>query len=132
MYPILDLTQWTGDGGETHDFESRYLDGLVGPLPEAAQRYRDRSPIDNAGTLAGPLLFLQGLEDEICPPEQADRFVAGLEGRGIEHAYLRFEGEQHGFRKAETIVAALEAELSFYGQILGFETPGVPKLRLNR
>jgi len=132
MYPILDLTQWTGDGGETHDFESRYLDGLIGPLPETGQRYRDRSPINNAGTLAGPLLFLQGLEDEICPPEQADRFVAGLAGRGIEHAYLRFEGEQHGFRKAETIVAALEAELSFYGQIFGFETPGVPKLRLSR
>ncbi len=132
MYPILDLDQWTGDGGETHDFESRYLDGLVGPLPEAAQRYKDRSPINNAGTLAGPLLFLQGLEDEICPPEQADRFVAGLAGRGIDHAYLRFEGEQHGFRKAETIVAALEAELSFYGQVFGFETPGVPKLRLSR
>lgn len=132
MYPILDLYQWTGEGGETHDFESRYLDGLIGPLPEAEQRYLDRSPINNAGTLAGPLLFLQGLEDEICPPEQADRFVAGLAGRGIEHAYLRFEGEQHGFRKAETIVAALEAELSFYGQVLGFETPGVATLPLNR
>ncbi|GAB3743809.1 prolyl oligopeptidase family serine peptidase [Amycolatopsis oliviviridis] len=132
MYPILDLGQWTGDGGETHDFESRYLDGLIGPLPDTAQRYRDRSPINNADTLAGPLLFLQGLEDEICPPEQADRFVAGLAGRGIEHAYLRFEGEQHGFRKAETIIAALEAELSFYGQVLGFETPGVPKLPLSR
>ncbi len=132
MYPILDLYQWTGDGGETHDFESRYLDSLIGPLPETEQRYRDRSPITNAGTLAGPLLFLQGLEDEICPPEQADRFVAGLAGRGIDHAYLRFEGEQHGFRKAETIVATLEAELSFYGQVLGFETPGVPLLRLSR
>ncbi|KZB88041.1 prolyl oligopeptidase family serine peptidase [Amycolatopsis regifaucium] len=132
MYPILDLYQWTGDGGETHDFESRYLDGLIGPLPETEQRYRERSPIHNAGTVAGPLLFLQGVEDEICPPEQADRFVAGLAGRGIDHAYLRFEGEQHGFRKAETIVAALEAELSFYGQVFGFETPGVPKLRLSR
>ncbi|WP_037312369.1 S9 family peptidase [Amycolatopsis orientalis] len=132
MYPILDLYQWTGDGGETHDFESRYLDGLIGPLPETEQRYRDRSPIHNAGTVAGPLLFLQGVEDEICPPEQADRFVAGLAGRGIDHAYLKFEGEQHGFRKAETIVAALEAELSFYGQVFGFETPGVPKLRLSR
>lgn len=132
MYPILDLSRWTGEGGETHDFESRYLDGLIGPLPETGQRYRDRSPISNTGTLAGPLLFLQGLEDEICPPDQADRFVAGLAGRGIEHAYLKFKGEQHGFRKAETIVAALEAELSFYGQVFGFETPGVPKLRLSR
>jgi dipeptidyl aminopeptidase/acylaminoacyl peptidase len=131
-YPILDLYRWTGDGGETHDFESRYLDSLIGVLPETEQRYRERSPINNADTLAGPVLFLQGLEDEICPPEQADRFVAGLRGRDIQHAYLTFEGEQHGFRQAETIIAALEAELSFYGQVFDFETPGVPPLDLQR
>ena len=131
-FPILDLNRWTGEGGETHDFESRYLDSLVGPLPETAERYRERSPINNSGTLAGPVLFLQGLEDEICPPDQADRFVAGLRGRDILHAYLTFEGEQHGFRKAETIITALEAELSFYGQVFGFETPGVPPLDLHR
>jgi dipeptidyl aminopeptidase/acylaminoacyl peptidase len=131
-FPILDLYRWTGDGGETHDFESRYLDSLVGTLPETAERYRERSPINNSETLAGPVLFLQGLEDEICPPDQADRFVAGLRGRDIRHAYLTFEGEQHGFRKAETIIAALEAELSFYGQVFGFETPGVPPLDLHR
>jgi dipeptidyl aminopeptidase/acylaminoacyl peptidase len=131
-YPVLDLYRWTGDNGETHDFESRYLDSLIGALPETEQRYRDRSPINNADTLAGPVLFLQGLEDEICPPEQADRFVAGLRGRDIQHAYLTFEGEQHGFRKAETIIAALEAELSFYGQVFGFETPGIPPLDLHR
>jgi dipeptidyl aminopeptidase/acylaminoacyl peptidase len=131
-YPILDLHCWTGEGGETHDFESRYLDSLVGALPEAEQRYRERSPINNADTLAGPVLFMQGLEDEICPPVQADRFVAGLRGRDIQHAYLTFEGEQHGFRKAETIIAALEAELSFYGQVFGFEPPGVPTLDLHR
>ncbi|WP_344412239.1 prolyl oligopeptidase family serine peptidase [Amycolatopsis minnesotensis] len=131
-YPILDLYRWTGSGGETHDFESRYLDGLVGPLPEAEQRYRERSPMNHAGTLAGPVLFLQGLEDEICPPEQADRFVAGLRGKDIPHAYLTFDGEQHGFRKAETIVAVLEAELSFYGQVFGFDTPGVAALDLQR
>jgi dipeptidyl aminopeptidase/acylaminoacyl peptidase len=131
-FPILDLATWTGAGGETHDFESQYLHSLVGPYPETLERYRERSPITHAGSLAGPVLFLQGLEDEICPPEQADRFVAGLAGSGVDHAYLRFEGEQHGFRKAGTIIAALEAELSFYGQVFGFPTPGVPKLGLSR
>ncbi|HWD06765.1 MAG TPA: prolyl oligopeptidase family serine peptidase [Amycolatopsis sp.] len=131
-FPILDLATWTGAGGETHDFESQYLDGLVGPYPETAERYRERSPITHAGSLAGPVLFQQGLEDQICPPEQADRFVASLAGSGVEHAYQRFPGEQHGFRRAETIVAALEAELSFYGQVFGFATPDVPKLDLSR
>ena len=132
QYPILDLAGWTGDGGETHDFESRYLEGLVGELPAARQRYVDRSPLANAGALVGPVLLQQGLEDRICPPEQADRFVAGLAGRGIPYAYQRFPGEQHGFRRAETIIAAMEAELSFYGQVFGFEAPGVPRLELSR
>jgi dipeptidyl aminopeptidase/acylaminoacyl peptidase len=131
-FPILDLATWTGAGGETHDFESQYLHSLVGPYPETLERYRERSPITHAGSLAGPVLFLQGLEDQICPPEQADRFVAGLAGRGVDYAYLRFEAEQHGFRKAGTIIAALEAELSFYGQVFGFPTPGVAKLELSR
>jgi len=131
-YPILDLASWTGDGGETHDFESRYLDGLIGPLPETRQRYLDRSPLAHASELAGPVLFLQGLDDQICPPEQADRFVKTLRGKGIPYAYLTFAGEQHGFRKAETMIAALEAELSFYGQVFGFATPGVPTLDLQR
>jgi dipeptidyl aminopeptidase/acylaminoacyl peptidase len=130
QYPILDLLRWT-DGG-THDFESRYLDGLIGALPGTEERYRERSPINHAETLAGPVLLLQGLEDEICPAEQAERFVASLRGRGIRYAYLTFEGEQHGFRKAETVTAALEAELSFYGQVFGFTTPGVPRLELHR
>lgn len=130
QFPILDLSGWTGEGGETHDFESRYLDSLVGPLPEAQGRYDERSPINNTDSLAGPVLFLQGLEDEICPPEQADRFVEALDGSGTAHAYLTFPGEQHGFRKAETIIAALEAELSFYGQVFGFATPGVPAVEL--
>jgi dipeptidyl aminopeptidase/acylaminoacyl peptidase len=76
--------------------------------------------------------MLQGLDDQICPPIQADQFIAGLAGSGIPHAYLTFEGEQHGFRKAETIRAALAAELSFYGQVFGFTTPGVPTLELRR
>jgi dipeptidyl aminopeptidase/acylaminoacyl peptidase len=131
-FPILDLVGWTAAGGETHDFESQYVAGLVGSYPEHADRYAERSPIDKADRLAGPVLLLQGLEDEICPPEQADRFVASLDGTGVPHAYLTFEGEQHGFRRAETIRAALEAELSFYGQVFGFEPVGVPRLELRR
>ena len=127
MYPILDLLGWVR---ETHDFESRYLDALVGTLPEHLDRYTGRSPTNRVDRLAGPVLLLQGLEDEVCPPEQADRFAAALEGSGIQHAYLTFEGEQHGFRKASTIQTALEAELSFYGQVFGFTPAGVPILEL--
>jgi dipeptidyl aminopeptidase/acylaminoacyl peptidase len=130
MFPILDLTGWTSAGGETHDFESRYIEGLVGTLPEHADRYADRSPSNHVDRLAGPVLLLQGLEDEVCPPEQADRFVASLDGSGLPHAYLTFEGEQHGFRRASTVTTALEAELSFYGQVFGFTPPGVPVLEL--
>jgi dipeptidyl aminopeptidase/acylaminoacyl peptidase len=130
MYPILDLTGWTDHGGETHDFESRYIEGLVGTLPEHADRYADRSPSNHVDRLAGPVLLLQGLEDEVCPPDQANRFVASLDGSGVPHAYLTFEGEQHGFRRASTVIAALEAELSFYGQVFGFTPPGVPVLEL--
>ncbi|SDM48691.1 Dipeptidyl aminopeptidase/acylaminoacyl peptidase [Allokutzneria albata] len=129
-YPILDLLAWAS--GETHDFESQYLDSIVGRLPETEQRYLDRSPCSRVDRLAGPILMLQGLEDEICPPVQCERFAAQLAGTGIEHAYLTFEGEQHGFRKAETVAAALEAELSFYGQVLGFVPVGVPTLELSR
>ncbi|HEX3781180.1 MAG TPA: prolyl oligopeptidase family serine peptidase [Pseudonocardiaceae bacterium] len=132
MYPILDLTGWTAEGGQTHDFESRYVEGLVGTLPEHADRYAQRSPASHPDKVAGPVLMLQGLDDHICPPVQADDFIAALDGSGIQHAYLTFEGEQHGFRKAETIKAAYEAELSFYGQVLGFTTPGVPQLGLRR
>lgn len=132
MFPILDLTGWTRDGGETHDFESRYLESLVGSLPEHADRYADRSPMNHVDRLAGPVLLLQGLEDEVCPPEQAGRFVAALDGSGVPHAYLTFAGEQHGFRRAESVQAALEAELSFYGQVFGFTAPDVPELELRR
>jgi dipeptidyl aminopeptidase/acylaminoacyl peptidase len=130
MFPILDLTGWTDSGGETHDFESRYIEGLVGTLPEHADRYAERSPSNHVDRLAGPVLLLQGLEDQVCPPEQADRFVASLDGTGLPHAYLTFAGEQHGFRRASSVIAALEAELSFYGQVFGFTPPGVPVLEL--
>jgi dipeptidyl aminopeptidase/acylaminoacyl peptidase len=109
----------------THKFEARYLDGLIGPYPERADLYRERSPIHFVDRLARPLLILQGLEDEVVPPAQAELIVASLEANGIPYAYLPFEGEQHGFRRAENVVRALEAELSFYGQVLGFDPAGV-------
>jgi dipeptidyl aminopeptidase/acylaminoacyl peptidase len=105
----------------THKFELRYTDTLVGPWPEAADLWRARSPARHADLLSRPVLLLQGLEDEVVPPSQAEIMVRALERKGIPHAYLAFEGEQHGFRGAETIVRCLQAELAFYGRILGFE-----------
>ncbi len=106
---------------ETHKFESRYLDGLIGPYPEAKDVYYERSPIHFADQLSAPLILFQGLEDKVVPPEQAEVMVEALRMRGLPFAYVAFEGEQHGFRKAETIVRAVEAELWFYGRVLGFE-----------
>jgi dipeptidyl aminopeptidase/acylaminoacyl peptidase len=104
----------------THKFELRYTDLLVGPWPEAADVWRERSPVRHADRIASPLLILQGDEDEIVPPSQAELIVEALEENGVPHAYLVFHGEQHGFRKAESIVRALRAELAFYGAVLGF------------
>lgn len=129
LYPILDLAGWRT--GETHDFESQYLESLVGPWPATKQRYHDRSPSNFPERITAPFLLLQGLEDEICPPVQAERFVELVAGRGVPHAYLTFEGEQHGFRRAETIVRALEAELSLYGQVFGFQPEGVEPVELS-
>ena len=128
-YGVADLVAMAED---THDFESRYLDGLVGPLPEARAVYDERSPLSRVDRLDRPVLLLQGLDDPVVPPAQAELFLAALEGTGVPHAYLPFEGEAHGFRKAATVVAALQAELSFYGQVLGFDPPGVPVLELVR
>ncbi len=114
----------------THDFESRYLDSLIGPLPSARSLYVERSPLSHMDTLDRPLLVLQGLEDKVVPPAQAELLVAALAEKGVRHAYLAFEGEGHGFRRAENQVASLEAELSFYGQVLGAPPPGVPVLPL--
>ncbi|MEV0595473.1 S9 family peptidase [Nonomuraea cavernae] len=126
-YAITDPESWAA---ETHDFESRYLDGLIGPLPETRQRYTDRSPLLNAARASGPCLMLHGLDDAIVDVGQAERFVAELDRHGRQWALLTFPGEQHGWRKEETIVAALEAELAFYGQVLDVETPEVPPLKL--
>ncbi len=109
---------------DTHKFESRYLDGLIGPYPERADLYRERSPIHFVERLRAPVILFQGLEDEIVPPNQAETMVAALARNGVPHAYLAFAGEQHGFRRAETEIRCLEAELYFYGRIFGFEPAG--------
>ena len=116
----------------THDFESRYLDGLVGPLPGFEVVYAERAPVGHVNDNTCPVLLLQGLDDPIVPPEQSQSIARDLAAHGIPHAYLAFEGESHGFRQADTIMAALEAELSFYGQILGFTPPGIAPLKLER
>jgi dipeptidyl aminopeptidase/acylaminoacyl peptidase len=105
---------------ETHKFESRYLDRLVGPYPERVDLYRARSPIHFTDRLNCPLLLLQGLEDAIVPPNQAERMFAAVRAKGLPVAYLAFPGEQHGFRRAENIRRALEAELYFYARVFGF------------
>lgn len=106
---------------ETHKFESRYLDTLVGPYPERRDLYVERSPVHYAEGVSCPLITFQGLEDEIVPPSQSEQIVEALRAKGLPYAYLAFEGEQHGFRQAENIERSLEAELSFYGQVFGFE-----------
>lgn len=128
-YGVADLRALAED---THDFESRYLDSLVGPLPEAADVYAARSPLHAVDGLSCPVLLLQGSEDAVVPPAQAEAFAEALHRKGILHALVVFEGEQHGFRRAENVARALEAELSFYGQVWGFEPPGVPVLPLER
>jgi dipeptidyl aminopeptidase/acylaminoacyl peptidase len=117
--------------GHTHKFELRYEHTLIGPYPEAADIFRERSPINHTELLSTPMLVLQGTDDEIVPQEQAEMIVGALRERGIPHAYLLFEGEGHGFRKAENIVRSLEAELSFYLQVLELESlDNVPRLEI--
>jgi dipeptidyl aminopeptidase/acylaminoacyl peptidase len=116
---------------DTHKFESRYLDRLVGPWPEAEAVYAERSPLSHVDGFDRPLIVLQGDEDAVVPPAQAEMIVSALAARQVPHAYLLFAGEQHGFRKAENIIAAVQAELSFYGQVFGF-TPagGIPPVKV--
>jgi dipeptidyl aminopeptidase/acylaminoacyl peptidase len=103
---------------DSHKFESRYLDGLIGPYPEAKDLYYERSPIHFADRLSCPIILFQGLEDRVVPPSQAERMVEALRAKDLPFAYLAFAGEQHGFRKAETIQRTLEAELYFYSRVL--------------
>ncbi|MBX3030438.1 MAG: S9 family peptidase [Chloroflexi bacterium] len=106
---------------DTHKFESRYLDRMVAPWPEGVEVYRERSPIHAVDRIRTPLLVLQGADDMVVPQAQADELVAALARNGVPHAYLLFQGEGHGFRRAENRRRSLEAELSFYAQVLGFE-----------
>jgi len=126
-FGIADLEQFAD--GDTHKFELEYEHTLVGPYPETADVYRARSPINFTDRISTPLLVLQGADDRVVPPSQAELIVGALRERGVPHAYILYEGEGHGFRRAENLVSSLEAELSFFAQVLGFE-PGDPVPRL--
>jgi len=117
-FGVGDLETMTQD---THKFESRYLDRLVGPYPEAIETYRERSPVHVLDRISCPVLVMQGLDDKVVPPSQAEAIVEALAANGIPYAYLPFEGEGHGFRGAAAIRRSLEAELSFLGQVFGFD-----------
>ena len=117
--------------GDTHKFESKYEHTLVGPYPEQADLYRERSPVHAADRITTPMLVLQGAEDHVVPVSQAKLIVAALEGNRVPYAYLLFDGEGHGFRKSDSIVRAFQAELSFYAQVLGLDLgDSVPTLEI--
>ncbi len=117
LYGIGDVAALARD---THKFEAHYLDRLVGPWPDAAAVYEQRSPLRHVDRLATPLILFQGLDDPVVPPNQAEAMAAALDARGVPHALVLYEGEQHGFRRAEHIRRTVEAQLSFLGQVLGF------------
>ena len=110
---------------DTHKFESRYLDGLIGPYPEAAELYRQRSPLHFSDRLSCPVILLQGLEDKVVPPAQAETMIAALRQKKLPFAYVAFPTEGHGFREAANIKRAAESELYFYSRVFGF-TPSDP------
>jgi dipeptidyl aminopeptidase/acylaminoacyl peptidase len=116
-YGIGDLEALATD---THKFESRYLDGLVGPYPAERARYLERSPIHHVDRLSCPLILLQGLDDKVVPPNQAESMAEAVRAKGLPVDLIMFEGEGHGFRRADSIQRALEAELAFYGRVYGF------------
>ncbi len=131
LYGVADLAALARD---THKFESRYLDGLVGPWPAARDVYEARSPIFHVERIDRPLVVFQGLEDEVVPPNQSEMIVEAVRAKGVPVAYVAFEGEQHGFRQASTIRATLDGELSFYAQVLGFDLPpteAIPRLPID-
>jgi dipeptidyl aminopeptidase/acylaminoacyl peptidase len=116
----------------THKFESRYLDSMVGPYPETEDLYRLRSPLNHTDELSCPVILFQGLDDKVVPPSQAEDMVAALDAKGLPYAFVAFEGEGHGFRRAQNIEAAAEAELSFYGQVFDFTPAGdIPPVRIH-
>ena len=117
-YGVSDLTALAE---ETHKFESRYLDSMVGKYPEETQKYVERSPINHTDNLSCPVILFQGLEDKIVLPNQSQKMYSSLKSKGIPVSYLEFEGEQHGFRKSENIQKTLEAEFYFYSRVFGFK-----------
>ncbi|NHI16469.1 prolyl oligopeptidase family serine peptidase [Microbacterium excoecariae] len=127
-YGVADLRMLLA---ETHDFEARYLDSLVGPWPEAEADYIARSPLSRPEALRTPLLILQGSDDPVVPPSQSEALRDAVRANGVPHAYLLFDGEGHGFRRAETIERCFAAELAFLGSALGFAPSGVPTLALD-
>jgi dipeptidyl aminopeptidase/acylaminoacyl peptidase len=122
MFGVANLEDLAGD---THKFESRYLDNLIGPYPETKALYEARSPINHLEGFTAPMIVLQGDEDAIVPPSQSRMIVDALKKRSVPVAYIEFEGEQHGFRKAENIITALESELYFYGRVFGFKPANI-------
>jgi dipeptidyl aminopeptidase/acylaminoacyl peptidase len=114
-YGVSDLEALARD---THKFESRYLDWLIGPYPQDKETYAERSPINHVDRLSAPVIFFQGSEDRVVPPNQTELMVAALTKRGIPAGYFLFDGEQHGFRRAENIKRALDAELYFYAMLI--------------
>ncbi len=127
LYGVGDLEALAVD---THKFESRYLDGLIGPYPAERALYLERSPIHHVDQLAAPILLLQGTEDKVVPPNQAVAFADAARAKKLPVALVLFEGEGHGFRRADSITAALQAEIYFLGRILGFTpadaVPAIP------
>jgi dipeptidyl aminopeptidase/acylaminoacyl peptidase len=120
-YGVSDLEALARD---THKFESRYLDRLVAPLPQGRDTYEARAPIRHLEHFSAALITFQGADDKVVPPEQSRAIVTALRAKGVPVAYIEFEGEQHGFRRAENIVRALESELVFYGKVFGFTPDG--------
>lgn len=128
-YGVTDLLRLVQ---ETHDFESRYLDTLIGVLSGYSATYQERSPINRVAEINVPVLLLQGADDPVVPPEQAREFAAVLKERGVPHVLVEFENESHGFRKPDTVATALEKELAFYCKVFfGFTPPGVPPIDLD-
>jgi dipeptidyl aminopeptidase/acylaminoacyl peptidase len=117
-YGVSDLEALARD---THKFESRYLDTLIGPYPQMQELYRARSPVNYTHQLSCPLILFQGLEDTIVPPSQAEMMFQAVRRKGIPTALIAFAGEQHGFRQSANIKRALEAEFYFFSRVFGFE-----------
>ncbi|HYB02879.1 MAG TPA: prolyl oligopeptidase family serine peptidase, partial [Nitrososphaerales archaeon] len=119
-YGISDLDVFTKD---THKFESRYGDFLIGPYPERRNLYHERSALYSLDKITAPVIFFQGLEDKVVPPNQAELLFNALKKKGVPTAYIAYEGEQHGFRQAKNIIRSYEAELYFYSKIFGIGLP---------